>query len=251
MSDQSAWEEASMKHTMPKGTEGLYTLVFVRCEPTRVAFTKFELDIDFMNGPHNYLSAGDMPLPHIYMLSFFLFSGALITWVVYLRKNAGQIQKIHHTMTALLVFKVLSVLFESLRYHHMRLTGTTELWSVVYFVFAFVKGILLFVVILLIGTGWSMVKPFLNKMEKRIIFVVLCLQVVANVAMVVLGESAPGSESYSTWRGVLHLVDILCCAMVLFPIVWSIRHQRQAVEADGKAGADSSCCASSASSTSP
>ena len=34
----------------------------------------------------------------------------------------------------------------------------------------------------------------------------------------------------------LHLVDIVCCCAILFPIVWSIRHLRQAATADGKAG---------------
>lgn len=38
-----------------------------------------------------------------------------------------------------------------------------------------------------------------------------------------------------TWRDVLHLVDIVCCCAILFPIVWSIRHLRQAAAADGKA----------------
>jgi hypothetical protein len=61
------------------------------------------------------------------------------------------------------------------------------------------------------------------------------LQVLDNVALVVLEEMSPGSRSWYTWRDVLHLVDIACCCAILFPIVWSIRHLRQAVAADGKA----------------
>jgi uncharacterized membrane protein len=53
--------------------------------------------------------------------------------------------------------------------------------------------------------------------------------------MVILEETAPGSQGWLTWRDVLHLVDIICCCAILFPIVWSIRHLRQAAEADGKA----------------
>lgn len=56
-----------------------------------------------------------------------------------------------------------------------------------------------------------------------------------NVALVVLEEMAPGSVEWYTWRDVLHLVDIACCCAILFPIVWSIRHLRQAAGADGKA----------------
>ena len=33
----------------------------------------------------------------------------------------------------------------------------------------------------------------------------------------------------------LHLVDIACCVAILMPIVWSIRHLREAAAADGKA----------------
>ena len=53
--------------------------------------------------------------------------------------------------------------------------------------------------------------------------------------MVVIEETAPGSQGWLTWRDILHLVDIICCCAILFPIIWSIRHLRQAAEADGKA----------------
>jgi len=80
-------------------------------------------------------------------------------------------------MTVLLVFKTLSMLFESIRYHYLGLTGAAEAWSIVYYLFAFLKGITLFVVVLLIGSGWSLIKPFLHSRDKRIIAVVLSLQV--------------------------------------------------------------------------
>ena len=107
-------------------------------------------------------------------------------------------------------------------------------WSIVYYVFAFLKGMLLFTVILLIGSGYSLMKGYLNDKEKTIIACVLVLQVLDNVAMVVLEETAPGSQLWLTWRDILHLVDIICCCAVLFPIVWSIRHLKQAAETDGK-----------------
>ena len=34
---------------------------------------------------------------------------------------------------------------------------------------------------------------------------------------------------------ILHLVDIICCCAILFPIVWSIKHLREASQTDGKA----------------
>jgi len=116
----------------------------------------------------------------------------------------------------------MSVFFESLRYHAIRITGHAELWSVVYYGITFVKGIFLFTVILLIGTGWSFVKPFLNVNEKRIIFGILFLQVINNLAIAVLSHETAGERSFDRWNAILHLVDIICCCAVLLPIVWQV-----------------------------
>ena len=91
------------------------------------------------------------------------------------------------------------------------------------YVAAFVKGTLLFSVILLIGSGWSLIKPLLNVRDKRILMGVLPLQVMVNIAMVIVEETPPGTMGWLTWRDILHLADIICCCAILFPIVWSIR----------------------------
>ena len=49
-----------------------------------------------------------------------------------------------------------------------------------------------------------------------------------------LSQTSPGSATWLTWRDVFHFIDIICCCAILFPIVWSIRHLRQAAAADGK-----------------
>lgn len=61
------------------------------------------------------------------------------------------------------------------------------------------------------------------------------LQVFANIATVILDESGPSSQSWLTWRDIFHLLDIVCCCAILFPIVWSIKSLREAAETDGKA----------------
>jgi hypothetical protein len=53
-------------------------------------------------------------------------------------------------------------------------------------------------------------------------------QVCAEVAIVILDENTPAARSWFTWRDILHLVDIVCCCAILFPIVWSIKHLREA-----------------------
>ena len=56
------------------------------------------------------------------------------------------------------------------------------------------------------------------------------MQICAEVAIVILDEATPASRNWITWRDILHLVDIICCCAVLFPIVWSIKHLREASE---------------------
>jgi hypothetical protein len=61
------------------------------------------------------------------------------------------------------------------------------------------KGIMLFVLIAAIGTGWTFVKPFLSDKDKRIFLVVIPLQILDNIAMIIIEEKAPGSQAWTTW----------------------------------------------------
>lgn len=97
------------------------------------------------------------------------------------------------------------------------------------------RGVLFFVVVILIGTGWSYMKPLLGDNEKRILICVIPLQVFAEVALVTLDENSPAVQGWFTWRDVFHVIDIICCCAILFPIVWSIKHLKEAAETDGKA----------------
>jgi hypothetical protein len=90
----------------------------------------------------------------------------------------------------------------------------------------------------LVGTGWSYMKPFMAERERNIILIVVPLQVLANIAIIILDENTPATKSWFTWRDVFHLLDIICCCAVLFPIVWSIKHLREASQTDGKAAAN-------------
>ena len=73
----------------------------------------------------------------------------------------------------------------------------------------------MFTTIMLIGTGWSLFKPFLTEKDKRIVAVVIPLQVMTNVAMIYVEEHVRGSQGWLTWRDLLHLMDIACCCAIL------------------------------------
>ncbi|KAJ1453605.1 lung seven transmembrane receptor-domain-containing protein [Pelagophyceae sp. CCMP2097] len=248
MSDPTKWPAEQVRtHRIEKDEEGLYSLIFVRCKPSNSgAATSFKLRAQFYNPGPAYLSACEAALPLLFALFCAGYAVALAAWAALLLVRGGRcggaraagkpspVHAIHWMMLVLLVFKTASVGSQSVKYHFINVTGSGEGWQFVYYAFASLKGVMLFVVILLIGTGWSLVKPYLSDREKKVVAFVLVLQVVDNVALIVFEEAAPGSRAWLTWRDVLHLVDIICCCAILFPIVWSIRHLRQAAAADGK-----------------
>ena len=97
------------------------------------------------------------------------------------------------------------------------------------------KGIMLFTVIILIGTGWSILRPHLHGNEKWVLMIVIPLQVLANIAEVLIGESGPFSQDWLNWGQLMFLIDVICCCAVLLPIIWSIKRLRRAAQTDGKA----------------
>nr|DAD25971.1 TPA_asm: hypothetical protein HUJ06_027439 [Nelumbo nucifera] len=83
--------------------------------------------------------------------------------------------------------------------------------------------------------GWSFLKPFLQEREKKVLMIVIPLQVLANLASIVIEETGPFIKDWVTWNQVFLLVDIICCCAIIFPIVWSIRSLRETSKTDGKA----------------
>ncbi|NXT46520.1 GP107 protein, partial [Pluvianellus socialis] len=96
--------------------EGLYSLYFHKClmkEPTHDQ-QLFSLDIEITEkNPESYLSAGEIPLPKLYisMAIFFFLSGTV--WIHILRKRRNDVFKIHWLMAALPFTKSLSLVFHA------------------------------------------------------------------------------------------------------------------------------------------
>lgn len=167
--------------------------------------------------------------------AFLLFLVAGCMWssvVIVARKNA---HRIHVFMILLVFFKALTLLSQFGMFHLIRTTGHPDGWNIAFYIFTFMRGVLFFTVVILIGTGWSYMKPLLGDNEKRILLFVIPLQVFAEVAIVILDENSPATRNWFTWRDVFHVIDIICCCAILFPIVWSIQHLKEAAETDGKA----------------
>lgn len=242
-----------IRYKFKAGEEGLYFLIYQICANQASGrkivphgiISSFELDFHFINfdrwGRQSYLTAGEMHLPLIFFYFSVSYGFCLVWWIQNIRKiqqeeTAGTgrpvIYAIHHIMSALLSIKTVTILLKSIRYHYLRVSGHAEMWSFFYYLFAFLKGTFLFTVILLIGSGWSIVKPFLNGGEKKVILAILILQVLNNIALVVLAQETEGESSFEGWTAVLHLVDIICCCAVLVPIVWQVNQLEKSIPVD-------------------
>ncbi|XP_041580320.1 protein GPR107 isoform X6 [Vulpes lagopus] len=220
--------------------EGLYSLYFHKCSGNEVRSSdkfSFSLDIEITEkNPDSYLSAGEIPLPKLYisMAFFFFLSGTI--WIHILRKRRNDVFKIHWLMAALPFTKSLSLVFHAIDYHYISSQGfPIEGWAVVYYITHLLKGALLFITIALIGTGWAFIKHILSDKDKKIFMIVIPLQVLANVAYIIIESTEEGTTEYGLWKDSLFLVDLLCCGAILFPVVWSIRHLQEASATDGKA----------------
>ncbi|XP_076143245.1 protein GPR108 isoform X2 [Alosa pseudoharengus] len=218
--------------------EGLYNLNFHNCYNRLPANPlPYTLSVKIVEkNLGGFLSAAEIPLPRLYISMAAVFFTAALIWVYTLMKHRYSVFKIHWLMTALAFTKAISLVFHSINYHFINTEGhPIEGWAVMYYITHLLKGALLFITLALIGTGWAFVKYILSDKEKKIFMIVIPLQVLANVAYIIIESTEEGSSEYALWKEILFLVDLICCGAILFPVVWSIRHLQEASTTDGKA----------------
>ncbi|KAK4834662.1 hypothetical protein QYF36_026452 [Acer negundo] len=235
--DLSPPPQSLFNQSYPVTAPNEYSLFFANCAPEsqvsmNVRTEVYNLDRD---GSKDFLSAGLTQLPTLFFLFSITYIAFLGIWIYVCFTNKRSVHRIHLLMAGLLLMKALNLIFAAEDKHVVKVTGTPHGWDVLFYIFHFVRVVLLFTVIVLIGTGWSFLKPFLQEKEKKVLMIVIPLQVLANVAFVVIGETGPFIKDWVTWNQMLLLFDILCCCAIIFPIVWSIRSLRETSKTDGKA----------------
>jgi len=204
-------------------------------EPVTVSFT---LEVTFVNPGENYLSAGDIPLPGLFGLMTVAFAGTAVFWVWWLRKNQADVHRVHHLMTLLICVKALQLMFEALMYHYIAVTGHNSAWNAMFYIFTILKTCIMSLVAILVATGWSILRPFLTQREKTVLACALWLQIIANTAIIVTDEIAPGSLTYLEFSYLFYIADLLAAVAVVLPLHWSVKQLHQTY-ASG-AGADTS-----------
>lgn len=97
------------------------------------------------------------------------------------------------------------------------------------------KGGLLFTTIILLGTGYFFIKHVLSGRDKKIFLIIIPLQIFDNIALIIMEQTEEAQADYKIWKQMFLLVDLVCCGAVLFPVIWAIRHLKEASQTDGKA----------------
>ena len=153
----------SLEHVFTVGETGFYFLFYQICLPDfhknqataslsdvskyifKEVTSNFKLDFEYTNvdsfGNISYLTAGDMPLPHIYLYFTISYLILLIMWVQSMNGNRDErgngrkptIYAIHHLMSSVVFLKVITMLLESIRYHYIRVRGHAEIWVSFFF----------------------------------------------------------------------------------------------------------------------
>lgn len=222
--------------------EGLYSIFFHSCSnfdemDGMWSYSRTNLTLDIVErNDNNYLSAGEIPLPEIYFVLSLIFFTLGIFWISVVKSKSQDAFKIHYIMGMLVFVKAFALLFHGINFQIIAEKGLqSETWAILYYITHFLKGALLFITIVLIGTGWAFIKHILSEKDKNLFMVVIPLQVLANIAEIITEESEEGEVFHNKWREIFILVDLLCCGAILFPVVWSIRHLQEAAHIDGKA----------------
>ncbi len=79
---------------------------------------------------------------------------------------------------ALVFVKSISLTFHAINMHYIAVNGTQEaVWAILYYITYVLRGFLLILSILLVGTGFSVIKHILSENERRLFIVVIPLQV--------------------------------------------------------------------------
>ncbi|KAF2288772.1 hypothetical protein GH714_012728 [Hevea brasiliensis] len=197
---------SSFNQSYPVTAPNEYSLFFANCAPETSVSMNVRTEVYNLerDGSKDYLSAGLTQLPSLYFFYSIAYIAFLGFWIYVCFTNRGSVHRIHLLMGGLLLMKALNLICAAEDKHYVKVTGTPHGWDVLFYIFQFIRVVLLFTVL-------------------------------ANVASVVIGETGPFIKDWVTWNQVFLLVDIICCCAIIFPIVWSIRSLRETSKTDGKA----------------
>ncbi|KAK8687470.1 hypothetical protein V6N13_086285 [Hibiscus sabdariffa] len=171
----------------------------------------------------DYLSAGETILPVVYFLSSLVYFTLAGIWIYVLYKRRLTCSLIHFFMLSFVILKAFNLVFEAENKHYIKRTGRSRDYDILFYISSFLKRVMLYTLVVLIGAGWSHLKPYLQDKEKKVLKMVIPLQVVTHIALVFIEEMPLPIPFKPTWKTVSSLVQLICyCAVSLktFRSIW-------------------------------
>lgn len=237
--------------SFPVTVRGLYGIFFYNCrgfsttpQGQKLPISQVSFDVNFRlyntdptTGAISYLPVGQGPLPYFNMLFFATFSILTVLWIREMAGNASHVKFIHRIMLFLVIVKALSLLLESGKQMHFKSSGTANILDVLYYVMLAIKGMTLFGILLLLGTGFSVLKSYLSDSDRKLMLLVLPCQLIINLLLAVIEETSEGNRSWQLYKDILQILDLACCCAVLLPLIWSMKNLREVSESSDKAAA--------------
>ena len=218
--------------------EGWISMLYVNCDPESLSVS-FDITISMYNvlpdGTKFYSSLGEMPLPLVYGILGATFTVLFCAWVVYVVAHKADAHRIHVLMAALLVFKALTMVAKAGETHMDGKYGEDRGWSIAFYVFNSIRGMLFLLVVVLVAVGWSYMKPFLSDRDKKILMIIVPLQLFITIANIVVQEAGPATPNFASWDTLLMVAQFVCFCAILFPLAWSMKSLKEASLSDGKA----------------
>ncbi|KAI3498530.1 hypothetical protein L1887_34305 [Cichorium endivia] len=121
-----------------------------------------------------------------------------------------------------------------LNLYFVKVTGTPQGLDVLFYTFQFIRTVLLFTLIVFIGSGWCIWKPFLEGKEKLVLMIVILLQVLANVFSILAWKAGPNyNEERMDWTNDSLGMNIFSCFAIFIPMACSSMSLKENHEIDG------------------
>ncbi|XP_027363017.1 protein GPR107-like [Abrus precatorius] len=208
----------------PVTSPNQYTLFFANCVPQSNISMNVHIEIFNLHpdGTRDYLSAGQTLLPSLFFLFSLVYFAFFFFWIFVCYLNKLSLRFIHFLMASLLLIKSLNLIFAAGDMYYVKVTGIPNHWvEVSLFIFQFIRVVLSFIVIVLLGTGWSFPKPFLRARGQVVLVMVILLQFLASFVSLVVPETRLFVEEWVNWNHLVLLVDFISCSVIIFLVVWS------------------------------
>ncbi|KAL3835616.1 hypothetical protein ACJIZ3_010352 [Penstemon smallii] len=210
--ERTLLSQSSINKTIPVTIPDLYYIFFLNCAKTSSISMNVDLETYNIkpNGDPYYTDEHFTNLPSTLFTFSFLFFVFLLIWLRLCIKNKYFLHRIHILMALLLFFRFLDLFSYAKTQHVIRLTGLSHGWNVLWLVVYFVKNILFVNVIVLIGAGWSLLRPCLQEFHKYVLSIAVSLQILANLCFVLMRGFGPSNEHYSKEIGSTENIWELC-----------------------------------------